>query len=358
MEEEIVSHFAVKGNPVFVCEFGEGHINRTYLCTCDTGISYILQCINHHVFEDPEQLMENVSSVAKFLNERIADPRKSMRLVPTNDGKPFIQIGDEYWRMYEFVPLSICLQRPENDKDLYYAGVAFGTFQHQLADYPAETLHDTIKNFHNTRDRYRQFHEALQYDLMNRAKDCEPEIEFVLAREDEAGQIVDLLESGQLPTRVTHNDTKLNNVLFDFDTRQPLCVIDLDNVMAGSVLYDFGDTIRFGASTAAEDEQDLSKVELDPQLFRQFTKGFLEGCGNSLTPLEIEMLPVGAKMMMLECGTRFLTDYLNGDTYFRIHREHHNLDRARAQLKLVESTENQMSELSNIVDDIVQRLEL
>ena len=347
---EILRQFQLKGTPIFCQRFGEGHINETYITTCDTGLSYILQKINTSTFKDPVGLMENVSAVTSFLAKTSEDPRGAMRIINTLDGKPYyVDALNQYWRVYDFVPSSICLQKAESTQEFYNTGLAFGRFQKLLADFPAETLHESIPKFHDTRDRFRQLHEAVENNRSGRLDTCQPELAFALAREKEAGVIVEALESGAMPWRVTHNDTKLNNILLDYDTHEPLCVIDLDTVMPGSALYDFGDSIRFGAATAAEDEQDLSKVSMSLELFEVYTKGFLAGCGGSLTELELEMLPMGAKMMTLECGIRFLADHLNGDVYFRIHRDSHNLDRARTQFKLVADMETKMDQMAEIV---------
>ena len=235
--------------------------------------------------------------------------------------------------------------------DFYQSAVAFGQFQQQLQDFPADTLHETIPNFHNTVDRYRIFHEVLAADPMHRAGEVTDEIQFVLDREEEAGTLVHLLQEGKLPLRVTHNDTKLNNVMLDETTRTPLCVIDLDTVMPGLSAYDFGDSIRFGAATAAEDEKDLSKMEMDLELFRTYAKGFLHACPD-LTPMEKKMLPMGAKLMTLECGLRFLTDYLDGDHYFAVHREGQNLDRCRTQFKLVADMESKWTAMASIIAEL------
>ena len=353
--QDILNAFQLKGKPLFCQRFGEGHINETYLATCDTGLSYILQKINTNTFKDPVGLMENVSSVTDFLAKNSDDPRGAMRIVRAKDGKPYhVDSENHYWRVYDFVPSSVCLQMAESTKDFYNTGLAFGRFQKLLADFPAETLHESIPKFHDTRDRYRQLKEAIARDKAGRAASCQAEIEFAMARESEAGQIVEALESGRLPWRVTHNDTKLNNILLDYDTHEPLCVIDLDTVMPGSSLYDFGDSIRFGAATAPEDETDLSKVSMSLDLFEVYTKGYLTGCGGSLTELELQMLPIGAKMMTLECGARFLADHLNGDVYFRIHRENHNLDRCRTQFKLVSDMESKMDQMAEIVKKCVK----
>ena len=346
----LICNFKVKGIPCTCTRFGHGHINETYLVTCDSGISYILQKINKTIFTQPEQLMENIASITAYVAEQSSDPRSSMHLVLTHSGKTFhVDDTGEYWRMYDFVFSTVCLQKAENLQDFYHSGLAFGRFQRQLAAFPAETLHESIPDFHNTRARYSQLHTAMDRNYENRAALCQEELAFALARESESGEIVDRLACGKLPLRVTHNDTKLNNVLFDYDSRTPLCVIDLDTVMPGSSLYDYGDAIRFGASTAAEDEKDLDKVWCDMDLFRTYTEGFLTGCSGSLTETEIAMLPMGAKLMTLECGIRFLADYLNGDTYFRTHYEGQNLDRARTQFKLVADMESKWETMAEIV---------
>ena len=251
--------------------------------------------------------------------------------------------------MYDFVEDTICLQQPETDEDFYQSAVGFGTFQQLLAEFPAEKLHETIPNFHNTPDRYRAFLETLERDPMRRAAQVKPEIEFALARQAEMAALQTALKSGELPLRVTHNDTKLNNIMIDDKTGKGICVIDLDTVMPGLAMNDFGDSIRFGASTAAEDETDLSKVSCSMDLFEIYVKGFLEGCDGKLTKKEVELLPMGAKVMTFECGMRFLTDYLDGDHYFKIHREKHNLDRCRTQFKLVADMEKKWDIMQEIV---------
>ena len=348
--QNILMQFPLDGS-VSSCErYGCGHINVTYLVVTATGHRYILQKINHHIFRNVSALMENISSVTNYLRKQMDDPRRVLTVVNTNDGSAYYFDGEGYWRLYEFVEGSICLQQPETPEDFYQSAVAFGEFQQQLNNFPADTLHETIPNFHNTVDRYRIFHEVLAADPMGRAKDVRSEIDFVLAREQEAGTLVRLLGEGKLPLRVTHNDTKLNNVMLDDQTRTPLCVIDLDTVMPGLSAYDFGDSIRFGAATAAEDEKDLSKMEMSLDLFRIFTRGFLKACPG-LTELEKEMLPMGAKLMTLECGVRFLTDYIDGDHYFSVHREGHNLDRCRTQFKLVADMESKWDRMAQIVKE-------
>ena len=253
--------------------------------------------------------------------------------------------------MYDFVHDSICLDAPETDEDFYQSAVAFGSFQRQLADFPANELSETIPRFHDTPNRYRALRAAIEKDALGRAASCREEIEFALTREADAAVMMNLLAAGELPLRVTHNDTKLNNVMLDAKTRKPLCVIDLDTVMPGLAANDFGDSIRFGANTGAEDEKDLTKISLSLARYEAFARGFLEACGKALTPKEIETLPWGAKLMTLECGVRFLTDYLEGDTYFRIHRPEHNLDRTRTQFALVADMEKKWTQMCDIVKE-------
>ena len=349
--EAILSRFSLSGRPLTCERFGQGHINQTYLVTTDSGRRYILQRLSRAAFHDIPALMGNVAAVTGFLAARSNDPRQTLHLVPARDGGDWVMDeAGESWRVYDYVEDSVCLQVPESPEDLYESAVAFGSFQRMLADFPAETLHETIPNFHNTPDRYRIFRETLAADPLGRASEVQREIDFVLAREEEAAALQRMRESGELPLRVTHNDTKLNNVLFDQRTRKALCVIDLDTVMPGLVAFDFGDSIRFGASTGPEDEKDLDRISLDLSLYRRFTEGFIQACG-VLTPREIETLPLGAKVMTLECGLRFLTDYLDGDHYFGISRRSHNLDRARTQFKLVADTERRWSEICGIIED-------
>ena len=345
---ETLRHFRL-GDEVLCCEpYGGGHINSTQLVTDRNSKRYILQRISDRAFKDVPALMENITLVTDYLHSRSGDPRSVLTLVPTVDGKTFVQNEYGYWRIYNFIEDSLCLQMPESDDDFYESAVAFGQFQQALKDFPVEKLHEIIPNFHNTPDRYRLFHEVLQRDPMGRAASVQKEIDFILAREEEMGTAQRMLEAGELPERVTHNATKLNNVLLDANTRKALCVIDLDTVMPGLSIFDFGDSIRFGASTGAEDEVDLSKVSMSLERFRTYTRGFLSSC-QGLTEAEIGMLPMGAKTMTLECGMRFLTDYIDGDHYFAIHREGQNLDRCRTQLKLVADMESKWDEMHKIV---------
>ena len=352
--QQAIHHFQIMSQPVFCRNFGHGNINYTFLITTDNGKQYILQRINTHVFKKPVELMENVIAVTQHIREKVDDPTKVLNFVPALDGNYYYR--DErrrYWRCYEFVG-GFCLEAPESDADFYESAVAFGRFQEQLADFPADSLFETIPNFHNTPDRYRRLHIAMDEDACDRLQFVQPEIDFILEREQEAGTIQRMLESGELPLRVTHNDTKLNNVLLDMKTRKALCVLDLDTVMPGSSLFDFGDSIRFGAATAPEDVQELSRMTLDLHRFEVYTKGFLDGC-HSLTKREIELLPLGAKIINLELAVRFLTDYLESDHYFKTQYSDHNLVRCRAQLKLVRDMEAKWYHMDKIVKNYLER---
>ena len=351
--QKAINYFHVEGKPVECKVFGHGHINYTYKVTTDTGNEYILQRINKNVFKDPESLMENVSAVSEFLRERVSDPRAALHFIPADGGKFYHRDSrGEYWRVYEFVG-GFCLEAAETPEDFYESAIAFGNFQEMLRDFPAAKLHETIPEFHNTVNRYALFEDALEQDMCNRAKSVEQEIGFIMARKGEAGMLQRMREAGELPLRVTHNDTKLNNVLLDRDTRKALCVLDLDTVMPGLSLYDYGDSIRFGASTAAEDEKDLDKVHIDLDLFRTYTLGYMRSCP-SMTEEEIRMLPWGARIITLELGVRFLTDYLEGDQYFKTAYPEHNLVRARTQLRLVADMEAHWDEMEAIVREVAQ----
>lgn len=353
MSREIASRFAINGEVTYCERYGQGHINETYLVETDKGVQYILQKVNNTVFKDVPGLMGNIASVTKYLGQRDPDPRHTLHLVPTREGEDYLVDEDgKPWRLYDFVTDSVCLQAAETPEDFYQSAVAFGMFQRQLAQFPADTLVEVIPHFHDTPDRYRQLREAIEKDVCDRKKLVEDEIAFALAREEEAASLMKQLNAGILPLRVTHNDTKLNNVMLDAEKRTPLCVIDLDTVMPGLMAFDFGDSIRFGASTALEDEKDLSKVEMSLDLYETYTKGFVATCGESMTDAEAESLPMGAKLMTLECGVRFLTDFLSGDVYFHIKRPEHNLDRCRTQFKLVADMEKKWTEMHEIVKKV------
>lgn len=357
--KEVVGAFSFDGVFKEGIPFGSGHINDTFRLTFSRDGSdrrYILQRMNKSIFTKPVELMENISGVTGWLKKKIQEAggdveRETLNLLETRSGMPYyVDSQGDYWRVYVFIENATCFDLVENDNDFYQSAVAFGHFQRLLADYPAETLHETIVNFHNTVDRFRKFKAAVEADVCGRAESVKKEIQFVLDREALAHTLCDLQEQKKLPLRVTHNDTKLNNIMIDDATGKAICVIDLDTVMPGLSVNDFGDSIRFGASTGAEDEQDLSKVSCDLHLYEVYVKGFIEGCAGALTDLEMEMLPMGAILMTFECGMRFLTDYLEGDHYFKIHREGHNLDRCRTQFKLVSDMEEKLPQMKAIVE--------
>ena len=356
---EALVNFKLKGMVMSAVPYGSGHINDTFLMTLrkDDGSEgrVIMQRMNDAIFTQPEQLMENILNVTSYLREVIVKnggdtERETLNVIRTKEDKSyFVDSEGDYWRCYVFIENARTYDRVESVEDLYQSAVAFGNFQRMLADFPAESLHETIKGFHDTKARFEVFKQAIADDVCGRAASVQKEIDFYLDHEDLANVFGDLLAKGEIPLRVTHNDTKLNNVMIDDETRKGICVIDLDTVMPGLAMNDFGDSIRFGASTAAEDEKDLDKVWCDMELFEAYTKGFIEGCGGKLTSKEIELLPVGAKVMTYECGMRFLTDYLQGDTYFKVHREGHNLDRTRTHIKLIQDMEAKWDVMNEIV---------
>ncbi len=351
-----IKNFKLCGSTRGVIPYGNGHINDTFMVICneDDGSEhkYVLQAVNNNVFKEPEKVMENIESVTEYLRPLADNPREVLTLVRSFNDTTYYKDKDGYcWRMYDFVTDSICLERPETAEDFYQCAVAFGKFQKLLTNFPAETLHETIPDFHNTPKRYDNFLKAVEADKIGRANNVKEEIKFLMDRHDFYSVLLDSNKEGKLPLRVSHNDTKCNNVMLDAATRTALCVIDLDTIMPGFSVTDFGDAIRFGATTAAEDEKDLTKVNFDIELFKAYTKGFLEGCGGKLPDEEIMLLPEGAKMMTIECGMRFLTDYLEGDTYFKTAYLDHNLVRCRTQLKLVADMEACWDELKQIVKE-------
>jgi hypothetical protein len=313
--------------------------------------------MNHEIFKDVDGLMNNVSGVTAYLRDIIikegGDPeRETLNLVPDVNGNlHHIDSIGSHWRVYLFISDATTYNQVEKIEDFYQSAKAFGHFQNLLAGYPVEKLVETIPAFHDTPKRFETFLKAVEEDVCGRAASVQEEIAFVMDRKDELGAVMDLQRAGEMPYRVTHNDTKLNNIMIDDKTGEAVCVIDLDTIMPGASVFDYGDSIRFGANTAAEDETDLSKVTISLELFEAYTKGFLEGCAGKLTDVEVKMLPMGAKLMTFECGMRFLTDYLQGDTYFKIHREGHNLDRCRCQFALVKDMEAKWDEMAKIVSD-------
>lgn len=358
--KKIVDNFELPGEMEEIIPYGSGHINDTYRATfkTDSGTKrYILQKMNKSIFKKPEELVENVAGVTNWLKEKIlaagGDPeRETMTLIPGRNGKYYyIDEENEYWRVYLFVEGTTSYDQVKCPEDFYQSAVAFGHFQCLLSDYPARTLYETIPDFHNTVKRFEKFRRAVEKDEFHRASSVGQEIQFIMEREKFAHVLCDLESDGHMPVRVTHNDTKLNNILIDNETGKAICVIDLDTVMPGLAVNDFGDSIRFGASTGAEDETDLSKIACDLELYRMYTKGFIEGCGGALTDIELDHLPTGAMMMTFENGIRFLTDYLEGDHYFKVKHEGHNLDRCRTQLKLLKDMEEKLEFMKAIVNE-------
>ena len=360
--ENALSRFALDGEVRSYAPYGSGHINDTYLV--EANRKYILQRMNTNIFKNPRELMENVSLVCDFMEKEIrkngGDPeREGLRLIPLKSveeigGKEahyyYEDAEQNFFRVYLFIENAVSYNLVEKPAHFYESAYAFGHFQNLLAHFPAEKLHETIPDFHNSEKRFQRFLEVLQKDALHRRTDCGEEVQFFLSHEKDLSYAMELLRENKLPLRVSHNDTKLNNVLFDKNTEKALCIIDLDTVMPGLSIFDFGDAIRFGANTAEEDEQDLSKVSLSLPLFTTYVDGFLLGAGGKLSETEIASLPEGAKIMTLECGMRFLTDYLEGDVYFHTARPGHNLDRARTQMALVKDMERKWKEMKNVVE--------
>ena len=346
---EILQQFEVAAETE---SYGNGHINDTYLATTPR---YILQRINTSIFKKPDELMSNIENVTAFLREKIAAAggdadRGNLTGIPAKNGETYYRLDEQnVFRVYKFIEGTKTIENSKTEKDLYEAGVGFGHFQKMLADFPVEKLFETIPDFHNTPRRIEALKEAIREDKAGRGSSVKKEVDFALENALWADKVVKGMEDGSIPVRVTHNDTKINNILFDQESGKAVCVIDLDTVMPGSALYDFGDALRMGGSTAAEDETDLEKVEFDVGAFEAFAKGYLSEMKEALTETEMELLPLSVKLMTYECGIRFLTDYLNGDTYFKIHREHHNLDRARNQFKLVEDITGKEEILAGVI---------
>lgn len=340
----IIEKFSVAGELISCERYGEGHINDTFKVTmddCGREVHYILQRINNRLFPDVERLMHNIELVTEFcrksVTERGGDPmRECLTLIRTKDGASYTCEDGNYFRMYVFIEGATTYQNVRDPRDFYESAVAFGNFANLLAKFDASQLYEVLPDFHNTRVRYENFLRTVEKDVCGRAKEVRSEIDWVKSRSDLCGKIVDKIASGEIPLRVTHNDTKLNNVMLDDATGKGLAVIDLDTVMPGSLCYDFGDSIRFGCNSASEDEPDTEKVHFVFDLYKTYLDGYLSAVGNSVTQEEKKNLPTGAVLMTYECGMRFLTDYLEGDVYFRTHRARHNLERARTQFKLVD----------------------
>lgn len=359
IKRDILPHFRIESKVRNISVFNSGHINNTFYIQTSNG-DYVLQQINHNVFKRPDLVMCNIMNVTEHLKKKIIArggnaERETLNFVQAENGEYFYKTpAGDYYRVYKYIGDVRTYQVVEKPEHFYSAARAFGRFQNMLSDFPADILHETIENFHHTPLRYEAFMKAVREDKMGRADSVKAQIEFAMERVKDASILTDAIAGGDIPVRVTHNDTKLNNVLIDRKTNEGICVIDLDTVMPGSMLYDFGDSIRFGTNPASEDEPDLSKVNMDMELFRQYTLGYLTELKESITEKELELLPVSAKIMTLECGIRFLTDYLEGDTYFKTEYPKQNLDRTGTQFKLVSDMEKNMSEMENIVYDIIK----
>ncbi|MDF7823490.1 aminoglycoside phosphotransferase family protein [Pontiellaceae bacterium B12227] len=359
--KEIAEAFQCPGTYLGDEPYGSGHINDTYKAFYQVDgspVHYIHQRINHHIFQDVPALMENIGHVTRHQRKKFERAgagdldRRVLTLVPAMDGKDFYRDSEgNFWRTYLFIENAVGVDVVENTEQAFEAAKAFGEFQCQLADLPVR-LHETIPGFHHTRSRYDTLMRAIEADPLNRAASVKGDIAFALEREELVDTVIDFMAAGEIPERVTHNDTKLNNVLLDSTTGKAGCVIDLDTVMPGSVLYDFGDMVRSTTTNAAEDEPDSSKISMDIDYFEALVNGYLETASGFLVPREKELLPMSGKLITFEIGLRFLTDYLDGDTYFKTHREGQNIDRCRKQFKMVQSMEEQMDAMQKIVEDI------
>jgi len=364
--QQISKKFQIYGEILHAETCKIGHINETYSATYDQGgmrVRYIHQKINPSVFKDPATLMKNVVRVTNHLHRKLEGmnvrdiTRRCLTLVPTRDGKSSYCNGSgECWRTFVFVEGVQTFESVQSPQQAFQAGKAFGFFQNLLVDLPGPRLAETIPHFHHTRKRFQALQKAVQNDHFNRAQSAKAEIEFALKREPAVDIILKALAAGRIPERITHNDTKFNNVMLDIVTGEAMCVVDLDTVMPGCVLYDFGDMVRTTTSPTMEDELDLSKVRMQMPMFKKLAEGYLTTASQFLTKAEKSYIAFAGKLITLTIGLRFLTDYLVGDTYFRIHRPGHNLDRCRTQFRLVESIEQQEEDMQAHVDKIGKRL--
>ena len=356
--EEICEQFSIKGVFTGYEKINNGHINSTYNLIFDENNvvkKYVLQKINTNVFKNPDELMSNIVAVTEHISKKNIEnnvdypERRTLSFFPCLDGKYYyLDKNNDCWRLYTYVDDVYTFNTIDNEEVFYNAGAAFGEFQNLLTDFDGASLYETIKNFHNTASRFNDLKKAIEENKSGRLDTVKAEIEFALEREADTHVLVDMIAEGKLPLRVTHNDTKLNNILFDNITNKGICIIDLDTVMPGLSMYDFGDSIRFGANTAAEDEKDISKVSLSLSLYEAYVDGYLSSAKDGLTDLEKELLPFGAKIMTYECGIRFLADYLDGDVYFKTAYPEHNLVRCRTQFALVKDMEDKMEKMMEI----------
>jgi hypothetical protein len=358
MIQTIASEFCIDGDLVEVTPLGHGHINDTFVATyrhAGRPTRYVHQRINQHVFHDPEAVMDNIARVTQHIRAKLLAAgatdvaRRVLTLVPARDGGAFHRAADgSYWRTYLFIENAHICDVVETPQQAYQVGLAFGQFQQQLADLPAPRLAETIPHFHDTPQRFVKLEQSIARDAVNRVAQAKPEIEFALRHKEMTGMLLDLHARGAIPERITHNDTKFNNVMLDDATGKALCVLDLDTVMPGLALYDFGDMVRTATCACAEDETDLSKVRMEMPMFEALARGYLAAVGSVLNDTEKRHLAFAGKLMTFEVGIRFLTDHLEGDHYFKVHRPAHNLDRCRNQFALVESIAAQEDAMNRV----------
>ena len=355
---EILSEFELKGEIKKIKPLTEGHINTAYMVELSGGKKFTVQKVNTGIFKDPKLLMDNIIAVTTHIKRALAESgrdaeRGTLTFHRAKNGGFYVLRDDGCWRIYDFIDGVHTLSFAGDRESFRKAGAGFGAFQNLLSDFDGKRLGETIPNFHNTPKRLDALKAAIDADKRGRVKDCRREIDFALSRENFTETAEKLIRNGELPIRVTHNDTKINNILFDDETNEPICVIDLDTVMPGLAMFDFGDAIRSGAATAAEDEKDKDRVGIDLSLFAAYAEGYLSVCGNALSEKEKETLHLGAPLMALECGIRFLTDHLDGDNYFRVDYPTHNLVRARNQFRLVEEMESRLDEMKKIIESVI-----
>ena len=353
LPDEVGQLFCLEGCPTSTVPHGNGNVNDTFLLSCEKGgtvTQYTVQRINHEIFKDPEGLMENFSRVTEHLGQKLSvdkAPRRSLRLVHSQDGRPFVQDScGNYWRMMEYIDGGESAEIPESPRQAYQAAKAFGEFQAQLADLPGSPLLQTIPDFHNTRKRFDDFRRVVAEDPFGRTNEVRDLITFAIARES----LADAINEEKFPVRIVHNDTKLNNVLLDKKTGEGICVVDLDTVMPGCALHDFGDLVRTAACSAQEDEPDVNRVQFLPEIFEALVEGYLDATNCFLSPLEVDHLAIAPQVLTYELALRFLADYLQGDVYFKVKRPGHNLQRARAQFRLLASMEEHSTEMESIVE--------
>lgn len=367
-KEFIVRQFQIKGKIKLIRNIGNGYVNRTFLVEAYTEDGkrhrYTLQRVNTNVYRNMDALMSNFVLITEHLHEKFLLEGHHHKkgsipmLVRTLDGKDYLKTDAGCWRMMTFFSHVYTMEIPKNPEVFYLCGKSFGKFICDMSDIDPQKINITIPNFHNTYLRYLDLEKAIENDFVERAEEVKPEIEFIRKHKDMMNLISSALEDGRIPTRITHNDTNLNNILFDKDTNMPVAIIDLDTVMPSSLLYDYGDSLRIGTNTACDDERDLTRVSCNLELYEHYTRGFLESCGEIMTKEEFDLLPWASRIITLEDGIRFLTDYINGDTYYIIHREKQNLDRARTQLKLVADMEARVTQIEEIILKIRKELKL